>query len=95
MQPPRPWRSIKHRINADEPTPFRTVISCIEVAEAAFGVVVVAAIAERVDIAHGGRHGSGNGDGIAPSVIDIDAEFSGTEITKKTENNRKGLRRKG
>ena len=54
-------------VGVDEPMCYRVVISALEVIEPSLGVVVVASVAQRVDL----RHCACGGEDVAPCVIGI------------------------
>ena len=58
-------------VRINKPANLCVVVSRIEVVEAALGVIVVTAIAERVVRAEGGREGAGHGKNVAPRVVRI------------------------
>ena len=59
----------------------RIVVSALEVVEAGFGVVVVASVAERVDLCHGAG-GVGN---LTPGVVGV-AGNQGSAFIEQTKN---------
>ena len=62
---------IKNGVSADESSPFRIVISCVEVVEPGFGVVVITTVTEGVILPQGRSHGTGGGNDVAPCIVDF------------------------
>ena len=58
-------------IGIDESAQLGIVITGLEVVERGLSVVYVAAVAQRVMCTEGGCHGTGGGNNLAPSVVDI------------------------
>ena len=55
----------------EEAAPFGAVISALQVIQAVFVVVDITAVAQGVEGAQRGSHGAGNGQDVAPGVVDV------------------------